>query len=206
MCAIHAQYCIQLYEIEPKSPVSTPKPPLQAACKGGIMGKTNTNVCKRKGERTHVRDTSALQTPLGGGGTGPSGGVGHPPARHPARGVPPAGRPRLDGGHRPDFFNAAGGQGLADRRQGGQPQRLHPHRHPAGLRRGLYAPAAGHPVRRQPGGCGAGPGQRVRGHPRPAGPGGRRDRGHAGPGGGVRQLRRVLLGGAPAPKSPVLSK
>ena len=56
------------------------------------MGKTNTNVCKRKGERTHVRDTSALQTPLGGGGTGPSGGVGHPPARHPARGVPPAGR------------------------------------------------------------------------------------------------------------------
>ena len=87
------------------------------------MGKTNTNVCKRKGERTHVRDTGALQTPLGGGGTGPSGGVGHPPARHPARGVPPAGRPRLDGGHRPDFFNAAGGQGLADRRQGGQPQR-----------------------------------------------------------------------------------
>ena len=74
------------------------------------MGKTNTNVCKRKGERTHVRDTGALQTPLGGGRTGPAGGVGHPPPHHPAGGQPPSGGPRLDGGHRPDFFDAAGGE------------------------------------------------------------------------------------------------
>ena len=39
----------------------------------------------------------------------------------------------------------------------------------------------------------AGAGQRMRGHPRPAGAGGGRHRGQAGRGGGVRQLRRVFL-------------
>lgn len=56
--------------------------------------------------------------------------------------------PGLGPGHGAQLLVSAGKKGLGEERQGPEPQHLHPHRYPPGLRRGRHAGTAGHRLRR----------------------------------------------------------